>query len=154
MGKKLSTQPVFAEVRDGRVTVPNNFCDLAGLTPAAETMEVVLWMVDHGRYRVLGGADATVPAVESLRNQISEREGPASATESDANAFAVMQVRLIDTHLGGGKERRLSLPPVIVDIMRVKKQKEVVAVLDGRFVEIWSIETFESANRVPTSELR
>jgi len=111
-------------------------------------------MVDHGRYRLLAGEDAQHDDVETLRVLISDQDGSASPTASDSNALTVMQARLIDTHLGGGKERRLSLPPVILDIMKIKMHTEAVMVLDGRFVEIWSVETFESAFKVRTSELR
>jgi DNA-binding transcriptional regulator/RsmH inhibitor MraZ len=153
MGRKISTQPVFSEVRDGRVTIPNNFCEAAKLFPDSETIDVSLWMVGRGRYRLLAGDHRKHPDVEALRGKISEREGSTSPTEFDSDAYTVIDVRLLDTHVGKGKERRLALPPIMLDILKIRKHREAVVVLDGSFVEIWSVETFESANTIPTSEL-
>lgn len=153
MGKRLSTEPVYKEIKDGRVTIPNNFCEAAGLPAESEKTAITLWLVRNGRYRLLAGDHTRHPEVEALRARIEEREGPASATEVDYNAYVVMNVRLVDTHLGGGKERRLSVPEIIANFLTGKKHGQVVVVLDGVFVEIWSIATFEATFEISTSEL-
>jgi len=153
MGRKISTLPAYSEVRGGRITIPNNFCEAAKLVPDSETIDVSLWMVGSGRYRLLAGDHRRQPEVEALRVRISERQGSTSPTESDSDAYTVIDIRLLDTHLGKGKERRLTLPPIILDILKIRKHREAVIVLNGSFVEVWGVETFESANTIPTSEL-
>ena len=110
-------------------------------------------MVGEGRYRILAGDDANHPKIESLRLKILEREGPTVATEFDDNATTVLNVRLLPADLKPGKEKRLALPDIIMDSLRIRTERRAVIVLDGRFVEIWSVETFEETYGVPTSDL-
>lgn len=154
MGKRSSTEPVYRDFKDGRITIPNNFCDAAGLKDKGEALDVTLWMIKKGRYRVLSGDNARHPEIESLRSYISERKGPVNAVDFGDEPTTVMNHRLVDdVNLGSGKERRLSVPDPIQDILRMRKEGRGVVVLDGQFVEIWSVELFESTLDVRTSDL-
>lgn len=110
-------------------------------------------MVGKGRYRILAGDHANHPEVELLRAKIGDREGPTVATEFDDNATTVLGVRLLAADLKHGKEKRLSLPDIIMDSLKIRSERRAVIVLDGHFVEIWSVDTFEETHDVLTSEL-
>jgi DNA-binding transcriptional regulator/RsmH inhibitor MraZ len=154
VGKRSSTEPVYKDFKDGRISIPNNFCDAAGLRDEGEPLDVTFWMVKKGRYRVLSGDNAKHPEIESLRLRISGRRGPESAVDFGDEPAAVLNYRLVDeVNLGSGKERRLSVPDPIQDILKLRKEGRGVVVLDGHFIEIWSVELFESTLDVLTSDL-
>jgi hypothetical protein len=152
--KKPAIQPVYKPIckDEQRIPIPANFCEAAGLG-GKEPLEVSLWMVGKGRYRILAGENAHDPEIESLRTKISEREGPTVATEFDDNAATVLNIRLLSADIKPGKEKRLSLADIIMDSLKIRSERRAVIVLDGRFVEIWSVETFEETYGVPTAEL-
>lgn len=154
MPRKPAIHPVYKPIckDEQRIPIPANFCEAAGLG-GKEPLWVSLWMVGEGRYRILAGEDANHPDIESLKTKISEREGPTAATEFEDNAATVLNIRLLPADLKPGKEKRLSLPDIIMDSLRIRTERRAVIVLDGRFVEIWSVETFEETHGVPTSEL-
>ena len=111
-------------------------------------------MVKKGRYRVLSGDHAKHAEIESLRSHISGRKVPASAVDFQDEAATVVSYRLVDeVNLGSGKERRLSVPDPIQDILKMNKDGRCVVVLDGQFIEVWSVELFESTLDVLTSDL-
>lgn len=153
MGKRLTTDPVFKEFRDHRVTIPNNFCEVAGIPAKSETIDVILWLVGNGRYRLLSGDQGNHRDVELMRERITQRDEPSDPTASDDAVNAVLNLRLIDTDLGGGKERRLYLPEIVTNLLKVKKYGGVQVVLNGKFVEIWSIQALDDACSVPTADI-
>lgn len=145
--------PVYKPVNDHqRIGIPSGFREGA-LEPQTKPVTVSLWMVKSGRYRLLIGEHAEHPDIQALRTRISEREGAAAATEFDDDGSTVIGVRLVDAELSPGKEWRLSLPDIIMDALRIRKERQAVVVLDGKFIEIWGVETFEAALKVPTSDL-
>ncbi len=154
MARKLSIHPVYKPIckDEQRIPIPAHFCEAAGLD-GKEPVEVCLWFVGKGRYRILAGDDLQHPDVEALRTRSSEREGPTDPTEFDDNAITVQSTRLLNADLKTGKEKRLSLPDFIMEALRIRTERRAVIVPEGRFVEIWSVETFESTFDVPTSDI-
>jgi len=118
-----------------------------------ETIQVVLWLVGMGRYRLLAGDHAKHPDLEALRTRIAEHGGPIGATGFDDAAHAVINVRLIDTELAAGKECRVHLPDIVANVLKVREYGGVQVVLNGKFVEIWSVETLGAALAITTPEL-
>jgi len=154
VGKRLSTEPVYRDIKDGRLTIPSNFCEAASLQDGAEEgLNVTLWLVRSGRYRILTVDHVDHPEIKRLRTSIAERDGPKAPADFDDDATTVISVRLIDTSLGPGKERRLSVPDIIQNVLGIRKEGRAVVVLDGKFVEVWSVEAFEATMKIPTSDL-
>jgi DNA-binding transcriptional regulator/RsmH inhibitor MraZ len=147
-------QPVYKPVRDHqRIAIPAEYCEAIGLQAAVEIMDVLLWMIAPGRYRMLIGADMGAPDVAKLREAMEVRPEPHGPTEFDDDASTVMGVRILEARLSRGKECRLSLPDIIMDVLKIRREERAVVVCDGRFVEIWSVDTFEATFRVSTAAL-
>jgi hypothetical protein len=156
---KRSTEPVYKTADKNRIPIPISFCEAVALAPSTEPIEVLLWMVTAGRYRLIAGNHVDHPGIKGLLTRILERDGPKEPTDFEDDASTVLNVRLVEAKLSfvvrpssSGKEWRLSLPDILVDVLKIRKEGQAVVVLDGQFIEIWSVQTFEAALKVPASD--
>jgi DNA-binding transcriptional regulator/RsmH inhibitor MraZ len=151
--RSVRLDPVYKAADGNRIPIPADFCTASILI--SDSTEILLWMVGPGRYRLLCGAHVDHPEISALRALIANREGPAEATEFDNNAATVAGARLKTGTLSvsTGKERRLSVPDILMELLNIRREGKAVVVLDGRFVEIWSVEAFEASFNTPTGDL-
>lgn len=152
-GEIFGTSFEFAyKSADGnRVQIPAEFCEASALE--VESTEILLWMPEAGRYRLIPMSHSDDPEIATLQNRITERQGATSATSFDSAARTVLGTRLVKAVLSCGKERRLSLPPTVMELLKVREAKEVVIVRDGKFIEVWSVRAFDASFSAATSEL-
>jgi hypothetical protein len=144
--------PVFVPAgADGRITLPQAWCERLPWLTGAETLLVWLLTLMPGRFRIL--SDNQVQENMSLNHiRLSIVDGPTptevSATAFDPNEKATLIGRLIPTSLAPGGSWRLIVPKQIVPADRTRKATYVLLFSSG-YLELWFSEPYNEALAAP-----
>lgn len=115
-------------------------------------------MLRPGRYRVVPLVEAeSNPTIVALRKRIDDGVADVNqhALDFEANCSAVLEARVLRTQLNpSGSDWRLVLPKLATDILGIKPGRDdVVIVLAGRYIEVWSASAFHAALDGPVDEI-
>lgn len=107
-------------------------------------------MLTRGRYRLIPVTEVdSTPNLVALREQIANAgiEVNQSATDFEDDTSSVLAARFIETELSrAAREWKLALPAIVMDIFGIRPGKDkAVIVPAGRYIEVWEIDTFNSA---------
>lgn len=144
---------------DGRVIIPEDLCKAVQWISGTQPITAWLLLGRFGRHRLLSLQDvASNPDLEELRNRISALESePARGPlvfEDDEKATIASRFFEVDLRWSAAHGWRLTLPSVTINLWRIQKGNNHVAILLSQgYIEIWSMDTLQAAFNIPLTDI-